>query len=158
MVPLLFHKHNIFAKGRVYMNHLEFEKKLIFMLLAGNDDNLELLRKQFANSAVASRDISESGFFTEFKTGRKAKPLHGNPSLEIGDIDGVVDGQEGSVGFVLFIRDGYIYALEGYTAYLDIWPEEYENIDLVYLKKEGNLFVKTDARDMDALRELFENS
>jgi hypothetical protein len=35
-------------------------------------------------------------------------------------------------GFVLFIENGYLSFLEGYTLSSDIWPDEYSNVMLVY--------------------------
>lgn len=51
-------------------------------------------------------------------------------------MDGTVDGVDYAVGFVLFITNGRIEMLEGYTALIDIWPMNEEEIKLSYNTKE----------------------
>jgi len=55
-----------------------------------------------------------------------------NKSFHIGDVDGNIDGIEGAVGFVLYVKNGYITLLEGYTNAVDTWPKSYDEIVLSY--------------------------
>lgn len=114
------------------MNHDEFENGLMNMLLAGEDNILLGLRGQYDKCTVKARRFTGVGFYTDFKVNRVHEPVAGGKSFYIGDVDGAVDGNKGTLGFVLFIKDGFISSLEGYANLLDVWPEEYSNIELTY--------------------------
>lgn len=55
-----------------------------------------------------------------------------NKSFHIGDVDGNIDGIENAVGFVLYVKNGYITLLKGYTNVVDIWPKSYDKIVFSY--------------------------
>jgi hypothetical protein len=114
------------------MEHAEFEMKLIEMLLSGDDEVLSKLRKQYEVAKIVSREFSEAGFYTSFLVENRSDLCIMNKSFHIGDVDGNVDGIEGAVGFVLYVKNGYITLLEGYTNAVDTWPKSYDNIVLSY--------------------------
>ncbi len=102
------------------------------MLLAGNDDVLIRLREQYKSSKVISREHSEVGFFTTFLQQDRNDLCIDGKSFQIGDVDGSVNGIDGAVGFVLYIKNGFISMLEGYTNAIDKWPEVDDEIVLTY--------------------------
>lgn len=113
------------------MNQKEFENKLIEMLLDGENEILSMLRKQYEQSKVVSREFSAVGFYITFIVeGRDELCLDGK-SFYIGDVYGVVNGIEGAIGFILYIENGYISLLEGYTNIIENWPAN-EEITLTY--------------------------
>jgi hypothetical protein len=114
------------------MNHAEFEKKLIEMLLAGDDLVLKGLRNQYLNSKVESREFTGAGFYTDFKTESNIPPVAKGKSFQIGDVFASMGNIKAAFGFILFIEKGYLSLLEGYTLSSDVWPNEYSNILLDY--------------------------
>ncbi len=66
----------------------------------------------------------------------------------VGDMNGCVDGVNGELGFVLFITNGFIDFLEGYSTTLDIWPNDKE-IELLYDGANGK-------RDYEKLKSSWE--
>ena len=114
------------------MNHEAFEKKLMEMLLVGDNDVLTQLRKQYELATVTSREFSDVGFYTSFSLQNRHDLCIDDKTFQIGDVDGVINGIEGAVGFILFIKNGFISMLEGYTNAIDKWPKSNEEIILTY--------------------------
>ncbi len=114
------------------MEHTDFERQVMAKLLAGDDPVLEALRHQYSNSTVESTEFTGAGFYTKFKVKSGIPAAAGEKTFRIGDVHGdTVDIKE-AIGFVLFVKNGYLSMLEGYTLASDIWPNEYENVILQY--------------------------
>ena len=133
------------------MNHIEFEKKLMDMLLDGDDDVLEGLREQYRNSTVESREFTGVGFFTNFIINTDVPPVAGGRNFVFGDVFTDFGSFETSSGFLLFIKDGYLSMLEGWTV-ADYWPDNYSGIQLYYHVKVGSIYQPTDERNLHELR------
>lgn len=105
-----------------------FEKMVIDATLCKSasekPDTLELLRSQYASADVLKREFTGVGFFTNFVVNDKSLVLSGKENFELGYLGEINDVQYG-VGFVLFVREGFISMLEGYT-YGESWPCEIE--------------------------------
>lgn len=114
------------------MEHAELEMKLMKMLLSGDDEVLNKLRKQYEVAKVVSRDFSDVGFYTSFSLENRSDLCIKDKTFHIGDVDGNIDGIEGAVGFVLYVKNGYITLLEGYTNVVNTWPKLYDRISLSY--------------------------
>jgi hypothetical protein len=119
------------------MNHIEFEKRLMKMLLDGDDPVLEGLRYQYINTKVESREFTGSGFYTNFKIQDGIEPLLEGKNFQIGDLHASFNEIKEAFGFILFIKKGFLLMLEGYTLACDIWPVEYSNVILAYNGLEG---------------------
>ena len=119
------------------MKQLEFEKKLMVMLLAGDDPILEGLRYQYDHSVVESRKFTGAGFFTHFKIKNGNIPVANAKSFQITDVGVTLNGVKNAIGVVLFIENGFLSFLEGYTMVLDFWPEQYSNVVLEYIYEGG---------------------
>lgn len=113
------------------MTQEEFERVVMDKLLFGENQVLEILRKQYQSSAIESREFDGVGFFTHFKINEKLR-LKDKSHFTIGDLHGKYEiDRYNDVGFVLFIRDGIITTLEGFT-YGDKWISDYDNVKLEY--------------------------
>ena len=109
----------------------DIERAVITLELEGNhDERLIKLRKQFETSAVAQREMTGVGFFTEIKVLDSPSYLLDSENFEIGDVSGKTAEVTNGVGFVLFVRDGVLSMLEGYTHGDDLWPAEGTAISL----------------------------
>jgi len=126
------------------MTHEEFEKKLMQMLLFGEDEVLKKLRLQYELSKIKSREITRCGFFTIFEVSGDNEINVNDLTFQLGDVDASVNNVDFAYGFVLFIKDGYISMLEGYCNLLDNWQKNYEGIKLLY--DSGN------TRDLNEIR------
>jgi len=127
------------------MNQEEFEKKVMDMLLAGDDLVLGELRQQYENSTVASRKFDGAGFYTDFKVREGIPPVKEKKRFQIGDVRISMNGVKDAVGVVLFVENGYLSVLDGYSSALDDWPDKYSNVILEYMSADGN-------RDLNDLR------
>jgi hypothetical protein len=127
------------------VNQEELENGLMTMFLSGNEPLLKDLRDQYSNSRIKLRKYTGAGFYTYFTIKQDTKPLVNRMNFEITDISATVRKVKYALGFVLFIRNGYIDWLEGYTMSLDDWPDDYSNVELFYSYPEGK-------RDYNELR------
>ena len=123
-----------------------FERTLMLKLLDGDNEILNQLRKQYETAKIKHREFSGVGFFTTFDISDSYK-LDSNKSFQLGDVKGEVNNVKNGVGFILFIQEGKINMLEGYT-YDEKWPEEITNYRLSYIAGEK--------RDLDKIRKKYE--
>jgi hypothetical protein len=114
------------------MNQEEFEKKLMDKLLNGDDIVLKSLMEQYLSSKIKSRDFTGAGFYTFFTVKSGIAPIVGRKNFEIDDVFANYNKIDGAFGFVLFIRNGYLSSLEGYTLVSDIWPNDYSGVVLIH--------------------------
>jgi hypothetical protein len=110
----------------------EFERAALDKLLDGDDAVLSALREQLRTCCVRKREMTGCGFFTELDVDRA---LAGAPTnvekLRVGDVEACVAGLEHGAGFVLFVRDGYLDMLEGYS-FDEPWPDAITDFTLAY--------------------------
>lgn len=101
-------------------------------LLYGDIQILEILRSQYRDSKIIDVECSNVGFFVNFEVDSNKIDVDGIATdFDIGDLYGTVDGIQGAVGFILFVIDGKLSMLEGYTNAIDVWPAD-EDIYLMY--------------------------
>ena len=110
----------------------DLERRVLEMLLNGGHPLLTLLRRQVEHASVKSRQLTGVGFFTDFKIPEKLR-ITGSPSFQLTDVIGSAKNVKEGVGFVLFVTDGLLSMLEGYT-YNEPWPTELQSLELMYLK------------------------
>ena len=115
------------------------------MLLAGDDPVLEGLRNQYLNFKVKSRRFTGAGFYTSYRIPTGIPSVAGGRNFDFSDVSASQGSIDPAMGFVLFVRDGYLATLEGYTFLLDEWPSDYVNITLYYAETGG-------PRDLKKLR------
>lgn len=99
-----------------------FERAVLEKLLEGADPTLSALRAQLDVCEVASREFTGVGFFTNLKVdGSAARGSNSRPELRVSGVDASISGLKHGAGFVLFVTDGYLDCLEGFT-YDEPWP------------------------------------
>jgi hypothetical protein len=108
------------------------EKDVMLRLLDGENETLSALRKQFGAAEVKSKEYSGAGFFIYFVIPNAAPRLSREQSFNIGDVAARIDGLQNGAGFILFIKNGVITMLEGYTFGEEIWPKSVEHYELYY--------------------------
>lgn len=109
------------------------EKAVMDSLLAGKHPILAALRAQLQAAAILKREFSGVGFFTTFKLPDPYPPLPSvSKNMEIGDVTAEIPGLEGGAGFILFVREGGLDFLEGYTFGTEEWPKEIKKFKLSF--------------------------
>jgi hypothetical protein len=124
------------------------EQQVIRMLLAGEDDALAILRQQVDHADVSSRKLTGAGFYTEYSIPSEVARLVGRASFKLGDVNGTAANVKHGLGFLLYVADGAIAMLEGYT-YDEPWPANVEGLLLTYAGGRS--------RNMDAVRAIMDS-
>jgi hypothetical protein len=102
---------------------IDFVRRLMPDLLRGDHPALEALRDQFRRVPIRDVELTGVGFFVHFETvagGPMTSPLNfvgGSATLEI-------SSAPNGAGCVLFVRDGRLSMLEGYTYGDEQWSED----------------------------------
>jgi hypothetical protein len=109
----------------------DFEQTVLDKLLAGDHDVLVALRAQAAMARLASREYTGAGFHCSFEVPADAPRVSAMSDFELGDVDASIDGLEHGAGFLLFVRNGRMTMLEGYS-YEEPWPADLRNFKLTY--------------------------
>ncbi len=100
----------------------KLEQELMKLLLQGDHPVLDVLRKQYTVAKIASREFSGVGFFTKFEVSETV-PLVEPLNFAAGHVGVQLEKVPNGMGCVLFVRNGKLAFLEGYT-YTDLWPEQ----------------------------------
>jgi hypothetical protein len=111
------------------MTLTELEKQVIDALLRGGDTTMGILRQQAEHAEVSSREMTGVGFFTEFVVPALLPRVPGLPSFRLGHVNGTAANVKHGLGFVLFVKDGTLQMLEGYT-YDEPWPKTIDGLVL----------------------------
>ena len=119
------------------------EHEVLQMLLRGDDDCLAILRSQAQQASVSLREMTGIGFFTHLVVPSEVPRVPGQPKFQLGDVNGTAENVKDGLGFVLFITDGALSMLEGYT-YDEPWPDEFRGLVLGFSTGQ--------ARDLDQVR------
>jgi hypothetical protein len=121
----------------------KLEAAVLEMLLFGDSPVLEILRVQRQLSESLRREMTGVGFFTFFALPDAAPRLVGTRRFHLGDVSASILGLKHGAGFVLFVTDGSIDNLEGFS-YDEPWPADVSHFELYY---EGGR-----AKDLEVVR------
>jgi len=116
---------------KITKNFIEFEKIVIEKLLDGDNEVLKILRKQYGQSSIKNREYTGHGFYTYFSIPDNIEKLN-NKNFQFGDVGANIEGLCNGVGFLLFITNGKLDFLEGYT-YGEEFPIDIKKYDLFYI-------------------------
>ncbi len=100
---------------------LDLAARVMPLLLASDHATCIQLRKQYARARIQQVELTGAGFFVTFEVPADVARTT-PPNLQGGDVHIRVEGVEHGAGCVLFVRDGVLSMLEGYT-YGEEWPE-----------------------------------
>ena len=118
------------------------EKEVLECLIDGDDPILSTLREQLAVCRIKDREWTGVGFYTKLVVPATAPRLESTPDFNLGDVLADIDSLELPAGFLLCVRNGALYMLEGY-AFDGSWPEQVSAFRLSYMRE---------TRDMVSLR------
>jgi len=114
------------------------ERAVLNLLLSGDSPVLATLRAQAASARVGKRDLSGVGFSCSFEVPPDTARVEGRANFELDDVIATVHGLEHGAGFVLFVRDGQLAMLEGFS-YGETWPQEIAQFALAYQREPREL-------------------
>lgn len=100
----------------------EFERAVMQRMLEDDTSVNRLLREQYNNAHIINRNFTGAGFFTTLSIPEHIARITEPVAYGYGDVLCSLNDTILSGGFVLFIRDGAMTCLEGYT-FCDAWPE-----------------------------------
>jgi len=100
---------------------VDLEKQVMQMFLEGDYPFRFELNKQYHLSKIVKREVTGVGFFTTFLLPTNTPIIENGKSLHIEDVQAEIEGLKYGVGFVLFIKDGKLEMLEGFS-YDEPWP------------------------------------
>lgn len=126
----------------------QLEERAIELLLAGDVPALQVLRNQYRVAKVIDRTLTGAGFFTRFEIPITAPRIEQNRRRVLSDVVADIPGLDYGAGFALFVDDGAISMLEGFT-YEEDWPGDVYNSKVHYAKIEG--------RDLQQVQNILEN-
>ena len=108
------------------------EAAVLRLLLAGDHPVLAALRTQLPGLVVKTREHTGVGFFADFSVADTAlRASIPSGKLRFGDVEATISGLRHGAGFVLFVDDGLLVMLEGYS-YDEPWPEEIKEFSIRY--------------------------
>lgn len=110
------------------------ERAVLEKILDGDLSFLFQLRQQLAESTVAKRELTGFGFYTTIAVPENLTRRAGH-SVKFGDVIAEIPGLSGGAGFLLYIENGILDVLEGYS-YDEPWPTSTEGFTLRFLKGE----------------------
>ena len=101
----------------------DLERSVLAQMLDRPGESVALIAAQLSHAIVSNREHTGVGFYTNFAIPDDAPILRDLPDHEIGDVGGKHPQLRFGAGFLLFIRNGVVSFLEGYT-YEDPWPSD----------------------------------
>ena len=114
----------------------DLEQAVLDKLLAGDHPALSTLREQARRAQLVGREYTGVGFFCDFQVPGDVPVVSGD--FHISDVVGELHGLAHGTGFVLFVRDGRLNMLEGFT-YDEPWPQEIGQFTLTYESEPRDL-------------------
>src|SRR5688500_6631342 len=106
------------------------EQAALDKLIAGDHPVLQTLRHQASRASLRAKEYTGVGVFCSFDV------LPGTPTVaggfELEDVTAEVAGFNHGAGFILFVREGVIELLEGFS-YDEPWPDEIRDFEIAYV-------------------------
>jgi hypothetical protein len=107
------------------------ERAVMNKLLEGEDDILAVLRRQLEEAKVSQRKMTGAGFYLTFAIPNGVSRIPGDLTVKFGDVEAEIANLTDGAGFLLYLQNGCLHMLEGYT-YDGPWPAEIDQFKLSY--------------------------
>lgn len=120
------------------MDFVNFKKIIVDMLLDGENEILNILKKQYNYLIESDIIYTNCGFFINFIPDKEAlKYKLGNYNIFFGDVAGDFDGTKQAFGFNIRVHDGVLSSIECFCdmmgCFKDRWHiDDYSKIHLYY--------------------------
>ena len=116
------------------------ERAVLEKAFEGEHPAFVLFQKQLDNLIVKNRQFTGSGFYTKFDVDVSVgvEQIKVNDiSIKFGDVVAEIDGLQYGAGFLVYVENGVIRMLEGYS-FEEPWPEIIGNFSLSYQEPGRN--------------------
>jgi len=103
-------------------------------MLRGENKVIEKLRMQFQESIIVEVRDTKVGMYARFEVINKTLRIDDDEikkDFAFGDVNGIIEDKE-SIGFILYVKNGYIEWLEGYSLLDNVWELADECNEFVY--------------------------
>jgi hypothetical protein len=114
------------------MDLAPLERAVIESLVSRDEPGYDELRRQLVSCRVRSREMTGVGFYTTLEVDPSAPTAPASVGNPLGqgrgfpdDVCADLEGLQHGTGFVLWLADGRLETLEGFT-YDEPWPNEAE--------------------------------
>jgi len=101
----------------------KFESEVMSYIVNEEPKISDALKRQYKSAKIISREFTGVGFFTRYAIEDKILKVP-NEFKTLGNLQVSFKDLKYGAGFVLFIVDGLISMLEGYTNAGELWPED----------------------------------
>lgn len=98
-----------------YTSFGRFVVDVVYAIIGEKPEYAGVLNRQFARAVVDGIRTFECGFYVDFKVADGEERLGMRETLTLGNVQAEIPGLQYGMGFILWIRDGVITSLEGYT-------------------------------------------
>jgi hypothetical protein len=110
----------------------KLERAVLDKFLCGEHPLLAVLRQQAAACKAVSREVTGAGFFTQLDVGDA--PLADELKGQVWDVMAEIPGSTPGAGFLLYVEQGRLDMLEGFT-YENLMLDSVAEFTLHYLSK-----------------------
>lgn len=93
----------------------ELERQVVMSMLTTGGETAGTLKRQLTDSKVIDRKFTGAGFYTRFEVAGDVPRISDGALRHFGNVAADIDGLQHGAGFVLHIRKGIVYSLEGYS-------------------------------------------
>jgi hypothetical protein len=114
------------------------ESAVMTKVLEGDHPVLAVLREQLVRAWVTERRMTGVGFFTDIGVPGDTAIASTGRSLRFGDVVARIPSLEHGAGFVVYVDDGRLSGLEGYT-FDEAWPETVDGFSVGFVSGERSL-------------------
>lgn len=101
----------------------EFEKIIITDIIEQYPEYKQKLQSQLERIIVQKRELSTYGFLTYYDVVAVEETLGDDKNLQLGKHQWNINGLNYGADFILWIKNGFISCLEGFS-YNELWPNE----------------------------------
>jgi hypothetical protein len=112
------------------MKPTTIEKAVIQRFLQDADVALLVRNVNLEEVEVADRSFSGMGFLTEFVPSKAVKVMADGVSIRWGKVDANLNAMQTEAGFIVYVDDGVLNAVEGFIYGGGSWPESIDAIEL----------------------------
>jgi hypothetical protein len=102
----------------------ELEKAVLAHMINKRPADRDVFLKQLDNCQVVSRENTGCGFYTALRVDRHIAPSEFKERELIQGVHVSCPELQHGAGFILYIQNGYLHSLEGYTFVDEQWPEK----------------------------------
>ena len=116
------------------------EKEIVNAILKCNKEHhmIDVLYEQYNVASVKNRTFTGEGFYTEFNIEDANEIAKLELEFQLGGIYAEIEGLECGAGFILYVKNGIISTLEGYS-YGEHWPNDAKLKKIFTVQNDGSL-------------------